>query len=176
LPRGVFTETSLFHIDDLGNALMRPIRNFMSDDFTIGYADQSVANLYTDFKTSNLRCVAVLGQGKLVGTISNRDLMPLWTELIEVNGKKIMREYERAVGLIVHDLRSPISLIMSLNYLLMGDSTDFIDEFRTENFQMGRATKQIDDHTREASIIRLQEAVGAQAVTKISRSEGAIHA
>ena len=62
--------------------------------------------------------VPVTEEGITVGLLSMRDLVRYWAESMDLQAKRLGRNYDRAMSVIAHDLRTPIGLIQTTNQML----------------------------------------------------------
>jgi len=120
---GIFTERDLMMITDSVSFAEEKVKDHMTTEIEVVPADASTKEAYEIFRYCTHRHLPVVEGKDIVGMVSTRDFFPYWTELMDLYSKRLEQEHERAMSLIVHDLRSPIGLIKSAN-TLMSDSRD----------------------------------------------------
>jgi signal transduction histidine kinase len=81
-------------------------------------SEQSIEHAYVLLSNKTIGHLPVVDDGILVGVISNKNLLPYWAEFMDLQAKRLTRNYDRAMSTIAHDLRTPISIIQTTNALL----------------------------------------------------------
>lgn len=117
---GIFTERDVMMDCLEPDFLERPVSDFMTMGPATVQASDPMESVYRQFKDARFRHLPVLEGNRIAGMISMRDLIRYWTNLVEVQKKELMQKYEKTMSVIVHDLRSPIYAIKSINELLLG--------------------------------------------------------
>lgn len=130
---GIFTERDVLKNCLSKSFLEHEVQKFMTEKVVVVESKARVEEIYLKFKGASFRHLPVVENGNLVGIISVRDLIRYWTKLLEIQSQNISKKYERAMSVIVHDLRSPIYAIRSINELVL-DSHEDPAEWKNQKF------------------------------------------
>jgi signal transduction histidine kinase len=116
---GIFTERDVLkHCAEEG-FLDSPVSRYMTSKLTTVTVEDSIDVVYDRFRNAHFRHLPVVLHGQATGIISIRDMIHVWSKLLERQKRQLTYEYEKAKSVIVHDLRSPIFAIKGMNELLM---------------------------------------------------------
>lgn len=118
---GIFTERDIMNYCTEDNFFDSPVSYFMTQDLATIEPESSLEDVYMTFSGASFRHLPVVDSGKIVGIISVRDLVQYWTKLLEIQKSNITKKYERTMSVIVHDLRSPIYAVRSINELILNE-------------------------------------------------------
>lgn len=118
---GIFTERDILMKCLNEDFLDSPISKYMTKNPVVVSEDIAVEEVFMRFRTANFRHLPIVKNEQLIGIISIRDLIRFWNKILEVHSQKVTRKYERAMGVIVHDLRNPIYTIKTINELVLND-------------------------------------------------------
>lgn len=118
---GILTEKDIVETVGRGNFSEETVASFMTSSVVTVEATDRAELVYELFRTNSFRHLPVKRDGQFAGLLALRDLLPYWAEAMDLYSRRITMDHERAMSLIVHDLRSPISTIQSANQLLVDD-------------------------------------------------------
>ena len=116
---GIFTERDVLSHALKAQFLQHPVSAYMTQSVSTVPETASADQIYSLFSHVQFRHLPVVTAGKLQGIISIRDLTKYWTKLLEVQKRNLTKKYDKAMGVIVHDLRSPINAIRAINESLL---------------------------------------------------------
>ena len=126
---GIFTERDVLKKCTEKDFFNSPIKKFMTGNIQTVTANMPITDIHTKFSGAKFRHLPVVEGGKPVGMISMRDLFRHWGDLIEDQRVELEQKYNKTMGVVVHDLRSPIYAVRSINEILMTekDYQSYID-------------------------------------------------
>lgn len=116
--RGLFTQTELVRLATTPNFLAEPVEPHMAGEFLTVTTDHSTDEAYLLMRQGATGHIPVLEEGVVVGLLSTRELVRYWAEYMDLQTKRLARNYDRATGVLAHDLRTPLGLIQTTNALL----------------------------------------------------------
>lgn len=115
---GVFNRSDLARACLIQDFLAAPVGVCMQQTFHALTTDHGADDAYTIMRKGKSTHVPVLEDGICVGVLAIRDLMRYWGEYMDLQAKRLAKNYERAMSVIAHDLRTPIGLIQTTNAML----------------------------------------------------------
>jgi signal transduction histidine kinase len=130
---GMMTDSDIVALVGHYNLETTRVFDVMNRDITIMDAGDTAGDGFRTMRASDQSSFPVVENQKFVGLVSSRNLVPLWTEIIELQGKKISNEYEVAVGMVSHDLRSPLAFIKTACLMVQGGDIS-VEEFKKSEF------------------------------------------
>jgi signal transduction histidine kinase len=117
-PLGIFTRSDLTRIAVRKNFLYETVGLHMTPGpFTVE-VDQSLEAVYNAMRSGLYTHIPVLEDGIVVGMISTRNVVRHWSEFMDLQNERLSRAFDKAISVIAHDLRTPISIIQSTNLTL----------------------------------------------------------
>jgi len=116
-PTGLFRKDCAIAIALNNLPLETKVSEMMDSKFRSVNSCSNIDDVYSLMRYGEVDHLAVIEKEKLVGLISMRDLLPFWSEYMELQTKRISKNYDRVVSVMAHDLRTPISVIKTANYL-----------------------------------------------------------
>ena len=116
---GIVTEKDVLDFTNKTQLAEAMVGSWMTSKVITVDATEPAETVYQLFRTHTFRHLPVVSEGRFAGMLSLRDLLPYWEETMTLYSRRVTRDNERAISLIVHDLRSPIATIKSANDLLL---------------------------------------------------------
>lgn len=83
--------------------------------------DQTLEHIYGQYHQDIDDYLPVVEEDELVGILATRQVIFYWGEYMELKAKRLNSNYDRAISVIAHDLRTPIGLIQTTNQMLSTD-------------------------------------------------------
>lgn len=80
--------------------------------------EQTLETIYSQYHKDMDDFVPVVEEDELVGVLATRQVLFYWAEYMELKAKRLGGNYDRAMSVIAHDLRTPIGLIQTTNQML----------------------------------------------------------
>ena len=117
-PLGTFSSADLPRIVARPAALKEGIGRHMTPGPLTLSADDEVEDAYAMMRGGRLMHIPVVDDGLVIGMLGTRDLLSYWAEYMDLQSKRLCRNYEQAMARIAHDLRTPIAVIQMTNSLL----------------------------------------------------------
>lgn len=114
---GIFTERDFLRLGTEPGFLEMPLDSAMTERPLHVGPEALAQEAYEILKYKPFRHLPVVRGVEVVGMISTRDLFPYWQELLDLQARRLSSDHGRAVSLIVHDLRSPIGVVKTVNAL-----------------------------------------------------------
>jgi signal transduction histidine kinase len=115
---GLFTRHDLTQVSTDLTLLANPVEQHMAPDPITLTTEQSLEEAYDLLRYGTFDDLPVLEDGIVVGVLSAKELARHWSEFMELQAKRLARNYDRALSVIAHDLRTPLGLVKSSNALL----------------------------------------------------------
>ena len=115
---GIVAESDLVKIALDPSWLAQPIPAVMQTHFRALHSQESAESVFEALRTPGLSHILVIDAGQFVGIISASSSIPALSELMDLKARRLKRSFDRTMNIVVHDLRSPISIIKTLNDLL----------------------------------------------------------
>lgn len=115
---GLFRRGTLVDLISSSNFLGQKIGDHLSPVMHVLTTDSSAEEAYVAMRSGGIEYIPVLEDGLIVGLLSTRDLVRYWAEYMDLQASRLAHSYERAVSVMAHDLRTPLSLIRTTNLLL----------------------------------------------------------
>lgn len=128
--QGIFTERDVLRFSLKKDFLKSPIRQYMTKNPLSISKDMCLAELHCEFDAQRFRHFPVLDKGRVVGIISIRDLIKHWSDIFDAKNKALFSKCSQAMADVVHDLRSPLNAIKTINEMLATNDisiTEFLD-------------------------------------------------
>ena len=117
-PLGIFTRSDLTRIAVRKNFLYETVGIHMTPGpFTVD-ADRNIDMVYDAMRSGLYTHIPVLEDGIAVGVISTKNVIRHWAEFMDLQNQRLNKSFEKAISVIAHDLRTPISIIQSTNMTL----------------------------------------------------------
>lgn len=117
-PLGIFTRSDMLRIVHRERFLDERIGQHMTPGPVMIATEQPLDDAFTMLRQGKLNHLPVVEDEIVVGLLSTRDLVRYWAEHTELKIKRLGRSYERAMGVIAHDLRTPLGVVQSANAML----------------------------------------------------------
>jgi len=118
-PLGIFTRSDLTRIVVRKNFFYETVGIHMTPGpFTVD-VDQGIEMVYDAMRSGLYTHIPVLDDGIAVGVISTKNVTRHWAEFMDLQNQRLNQSFEKAISVIAHDLRTPISLIQSTNMTLV---------------------------------------------------------
>ncbi len=95
-----------------------PVGRHMLPTSTILTTDHSPAEAYDFMRDGNQSFIPVTEDSITVGLLVMKNLLPYWAEYTDLQTKRLIRNYDKAISVIAHDLRTPIGLVYTTNAML----------------------------------------------------------
>src|SRR5690606_17299302 len=114
-PLGLFAESDLLRAAQVEGFQSAPIERVMVSTKAKLFTEQSTEEAYAAMRRGQLTFIPVVEEEILVGLLDVHDIVPYWAEYMDLKSKRLLRNYDRAMSIIAHDLRTPISLIQTTN-------------------------------------------------------------
>jgi signal transduction histidine kinase len=118
MPMGIFTRSDLVRIVSDPGVLVSQVGRHMTPGPVTIDVEQSLDEAYVVLRSGLVEHLPVVDDEILVGLLSTRDLLRYWSELTDLQNKRMTRNYERAMSVIAHDLRTPIGIIQTSTQML----------------------------------------------------------
>ena len=118
MPMGIFTRSDMVRIVSEPGVMVSQVGRHMTPGPITIDVEQSLDEAYSVLRTGLIEHLPVVDDDILVGLLSTRDLLRYWSELMELQSKRLTRNYERAMSVIAHDLRTPIGVIQTTTQML----------------------------------------------------------
>ncbi len=137
---GIFTERDLLlkkpHLQNIDYQL--PIQEYMTSQPLTVHPHDNVDICHNIMSKNNIRHLPVVKEEHIIGIVSIKDLTLAREKIFQSLINDTNEENERLMGMICHDLRSPLSNVISyLDLYLAGDiEEDFLKE-RAPSIMMG---------------------------------------
>ena len=139
-PIGVLSETELLlhqlrpglHVLPVGAVMERKIRTMTTHD--------RAEDVFEAFKGLGVNHIPITEKDRVVGVVSAVGVMPLMAELMDLKARRLKRNFDRAMNLIVHDLRNPIGIIKTSHDLVTQGITT------AEEYFSGGIAEIVDDN------------------------------
>lgn len=117
-PLGIFTRSDLTRIAVRKNFLYETVGLHMTPGpFTVD-VDEGLDAIYRAMRSGLYTYIPVLEEGIVVGIVSTKNVIRHWSEFMDLQNDRLSRAFDKAISVIAHDLRTPISLIQSTNLTL----------------------------------------------------------
>jgi predicted transcriptional regulator/two-component sensor histidine kinase len=123
-PLGTFTKNELCTVLHKDDFLSELVGSCMRANLVTLSTDHDTEDAYRIMRQGGLSHIVVVEDGLAVGLLSTKDLVRYWAEFMDLQAKRLTRNYDRAMSVIAHDLRTPIGLIQSTNQMLIDDILD----------------------------------------------------
>ena len=94
--------------------VMEPVQGVLSTD------DEPEA-LFRLLKIQPGTGIPVTTEGRVVGLVTPASVMPLWSEMLNLQALRLRQNFKRAMDFIVHDLRNPVGVIQTSVLMLEGN-------------------------------------------------------
>lgn len=117
-PLGTFTKNELCRVVHLDDFLAQPVAAHMQPKPTTLSTDHDTEEAYRLMRQGGLNHILIVEEGLVVGLLSTKDLVRYWAEFMDLQAKRLSRNYDRAMSVIAHDLRTPIGLIQTTSLML----------------------------------------------------------
>ncbi len=118
VPLGLLTSDDIARAAHGKLQLDDPVGRHMLPTSTVFTTDQSPAEAYEFMRDGSQSFIPVTEEGVTVGLLVMKHLLPYWAEYTDLQTKRLIRNYDRAISVIAHDLRTPIGLVYSTNAML----------------------------------------------------------
>lgn len=117
-PKGIFSKQNAVEIALNQLPLSGVVTTVMDSQIITITTSSKTEDVYAVMRYGSVDHLPVEENGKLVGMISIRDLIPFWSEQMDLQSKRISKNYDQVVSVMAHDLRTPITVIKTANYLI----------------------------------------------------------
>jgi len=117
-PQGLLTESDIISLVYDGKIEARGLESFVDKSITTISLKNTTGDAFSLMRFDGYRFLPVIEQGEIIGVVSETQLLPYWAEYMELQSERLSRDYQRAMGVVIHDLRTPISVITTANQLL----------------------------------------------------------
>lgn len=117
-PLGVFTKADLGRICLTRTFREEPVGRHMTPGPHTLTSEHTIDDAYRLMRSGAVSHIPVTEDDLAVGLLSMRDLVRYWAEYMDLQAKRLTRNYDRAMSVIAHDLRTPIGLIQTINLML----------------------------------------------------------
>ncbi len=115
---GTFTKNELCAVLHLDDFLAQPVGSRMKPHPQVLSTDHDTEDAYRIMRQGGLSHIVIVEEELAVGLLSTRDLVRYWAEFMDLQARRLSRNYDRAISVIAHDLRTPIGLVQSTNQML----------------------------------------------------------
>jgi signal transduction histidine kinase len=115
---GIFSFADLARLTSRGASLHDSVGLHMTPGPHALSVDQTIDAAYDLMRHGAIGHFPVVEEETVVGLLSTGDLLRHWAEFTDLQARRLSRAYDRAMALIAHDLRTPISLVASTNAML----------------------------------------------------------
>ncbi|MCX6123549.1 MAG: CBS domain-containing protein, partial [Proteobacteria bacterium] len=99
-PLGIFTERDMLKHATRCDIHRDSVATLMTTELRTISSNASTDDAYQTLRGRKFRHLPVVDSGKLMGTLSTRDLFSYWSELIELYSTRVARDYNHAMGFI----------------------------------------------------------------------------
>ncbi len=117
-PLGIFSTADVPRLAGRLQVLKQGVGLHMNPALLTLSVESETEDAYSIMRNGTLMHIPVIDDGVVIGMLAARDLVRYWAEYMELQSKRLARNYERAMSMIAHDLRTPIGLIQMTNVML----------------------------------------------------------
>jgi signal transduction histidine kinase len=117
-PLGIFTKSDLGRICLSRTFQEESVGRHMTPGPTTLTSAHTIDDAYRMMRNGALSHVPVTEDDLSIGLLSMRALVRYWAEHVDLQAKRVIRNADRAMSVMAHDLRTPIGLIQTINLML----------------------------------------------------------
>jgi signal transduction histidine kinase len=112
-----------------GTDLSGSVAKVMNDQPVSISTNSGTDDVYAVMRYGTTEHLPVEEDGIVVGLISVRDLIPFWSEYMDLQARRLGKNYEQVLSVMAHDLRTPIGVVKSTNQFITGGCDMSLEEY-----------------------------------------------
>ncbi len=123
-PVGVFEADDILRLIDGASIKNAALRSLIDPLFRHASTGGSITDLFDVFRFTDQKHLPLIEEGKVIGLISKDSLIPYWAEFMEFKIEMSRRDFQKGLGIIAHELKTPLAIIETSNQLLLSGAVE----------------------------------------------------